>query len=137
MSKIFIDTNILIYSIDSSEKRKLKRSRELLKSLIKSRTGVISTQVMQEFYVTCVKKLKIEPKSAKKMLGTLGVFEVVDVVSKTIEEAVDISILNEVSFWDSLIIAAAVNANCEELWTEDLNSGQKINGVAILNPLKT
>lgn len=136
MTKIFIDTNIFVYSMDSFDKKKRSTSRNLLKSVTKDMKGVISTQVLQEFYVTSTKKLGIDPILAKNILYSLKNFETIIITSELIMEAIDCSILNRLSFWDALIIVAAESAQCDELWTEDLNEGQIIRGVRIINPLK-
>jgi len=136
MAKIFIDTNILIYSIDQFDPDKRQRCRALLKTLKNDLRGVISTQVMQEFYVAATKKLGAEPLVVKDILNSFERFETVIIKPDIIKEAIDCSIINRLSFWDALIIAAAESANCEKLWTEDLNDGQIIRGVRIENPIK-
>jgi predicted nucleic acid-binding protein len=136
MSKVFLDTNILIYSLDQSDPDKQSRCRKLIRSLTSDNTGVISTQVMQEFYVASTSKLGAEPLIVKDILRSLERFETVIINPALIKEAVDCSIINRISFWDALIIAAAESAKCKLLWTEDLNNGQIIRGVRIENPLK-
>jgi len=135
MSKIFIDTNIIVYSIDSGNIEKRDKCRAVLREVNENYTGVISTQVLQELYVAGTKKLGVDPLVMKGILRSLQHFEAVLVSPDIIEKAIDCSILNRISFWDSLIVASAESAKCEELWTEDLNPGQIINGVKIVNPL--
>jgi len=135
MSKVFIDTNILVYALDSFDQAKQKRCRDLLRSLSADLRGVISTQVMQEFYVTAIKKLGTEPLVAKDLLNAFQRFEIVIVTPEIIKEAIDSSILNRLSFWDALIVAAAESARCDRIWTENLNDGQIIRGVRVENPL--
>jgi predicted nucleic acid-binding protein len=134
MSKVFIDTNILIYSIDGKDKKKQTLARTLLRKLIKTSAGVISTQVIQEFYVVATTRLKLNPRTAKRMASILRDFEVVKIDENIINEAMDISALDQISFWDSLIISSATSANCENIYTEDLNHSQSINGITIINP---
>lgn len=136
MSKIFIDTNILVYSLDQFDPIKQETCRSLLKTLTGSLQGVISTQVMQEFYVTTVKKLGADPLLIKDILHAYGRFETVIITPDIIKEAIDCSIINRLSFWDSLIVVAAESAQCESLWTEDLNEGQVIRGVQVKNPFR-
>ncbi|MBU1181928.1 MAG: PIN domain-containing protein [Proteobacteria bacterium] len=136
MSKIFIDTNILVYSMDDFDLEKKEKSRFLLKSLTKKHYGVISTQVMQEFYVAVTRKLCVDPVMAKNILHSFERFEIITVTPNLINDAIDCSIINQLSFWDSLILVSAESANCKEVWTEDLNDGQIIRGVKIENPLK-
>jgi len=135
--KIFIDTNVLVYAQDSGQLRKRARSRALIEELVHSGDGVISTQVLQEFYVASTRKLGVAPLAAKAVLKTFAAFETVQVSPELIQEAVDCSILNELSFWDALIIAAASAAGCGVLYSEDLNTGQTILGVKVENPFKT
>lgn len=132
--KVFLDTNILLYAQDADALAK-RRSREVIEELARSGDGVISTQVMQEFYVAATRKLGLPPLAAKAVLKTLAVFEVVQVSPAVIQEAIDCSILNELSFWDSLILAAAAAAGCVRTYSEDLNAGQTILGVRVENPL--
>ena len=137
MSKVFLDTNILVYSLDPSDAGKRKKCRSLIKNLTGENSGVISTQVMQEFYVAATAKLGADPLLIKDILRSLERFETIVVSPTLIKEAVDCAIINRVSFWDALIVVSAESAHCEILWTEDLNHGQVIRGVRIENPLKS
>lgn len=132
MSKIFLDTNILIYALDADAGERQGAARRLLRDV--ARTGVLSTQVLQEFYVVSTRKLGVAPTLAKSMLHALRRFETVTVTPDLIEQAVDCSAAHRLSFWDALIVVAAESARCSELWTEDLNPGQIICGVKVINP---
>ena len=134
MSKVFIDTNILVYSIDNNDQEKMHRSRSLLKKLKEDPQGVISTQVLQEFYVAVTKKLRVDPMAVKNILNTFENFEIVTISPGIIKDGIDCSILCKISFGDALIVVAAAYAKCDRLWTEDLNHGQIIRGVRIINP---
>lgn len=135
MSKIFIDTNILVYTTDLNDSKRRQKSRHCLKQLVESgNQGVISTQVMQEFFVACTTKLGMEPLITKGILASFENFEVTMIDPSLIKEAIDCHILNQISFWDALIVISAKSARCEKLWTEDLNHGQVISGVQIENP---
>jgi len=136
MSKVFLDTNILVYSLDQADAAKKAKCRGLIRSLTAESKGVISTQVMQEFYVAATSKLGADPLLTKDILRSLERFETVVVSPSLIKDAIDCSIINRLSFWDALIIVSAESARCEILWTEDLNHGQIIRGVRIENPLK-
>lgn len=136
-AKIFLDANILVYAQDAGSIRKQQRSRELLTELIASGRGVLSTQVLQEYYVAATRKLGVAPLAAKAVLKTFSVFEIVQVTPSLIQEAVDCSILNQLSFWDAQIVAAADAAGCTTLYSEDFNPGQLILGVKIVNPYKS
>jgi predicted nucleic acid-binding protein len=132
--KVFLDTNILVYTLDNGDKKKQKRSRQLLREAVESNRGVISTQVLQEFYVATTKKLELEPLVAKECIHQFHHLETILITPQLISEAIDCSILNRISFWDSLIVVAAESAQCSLLWSEDLNDGQTIRGVRIKNP---
>ena len=136
MSKVFLDTNIFVYSLDRADPGKRKKCRECIKNLGEENNGVISTQVMQEFYVASTVKLGADPLIVKDILRSLERFETVVVTPELIREAIDCAIINRLSFWDALIIVSAASARCEILWTEDLNPGQVIRGVRIENPIK-
>jgi predicted nucleic acid-binding protein len=136
MSKVFLDTNIFVYSLDQSNSTKRKKCRNLIKSLTDENSGVISTQVLQELYVAATAKLGADPLLVKDIIRSLERLETVVVSPMLIKEAIDCSIINRLSFWDALIVVAAESAHCEILWTEDLNHGQIIRGVLIENPLK-
>jgi len=136
MSKIFIDTNILVYSLDQFESEKREKCRKLLRTLTGDLRGVISTQVLQEFYVASTTKLGADVLIVKDILHSFERFVTIIVTPQIIKEAIDCSIINKLSFWDALIVTAAESAKCEKLWSEDLNDGQVIRGVRIENPLK-
>ena len=135
MSKVFIDTNILRYAYDESDRRKQKSARAVLAAAHSEGNGVISTQVLQEFYSAGTGKLRMEPLIAKSLLDTFDVFEIVIISPPLIAAAADYHLLFKLSFWDALIVAAAEISKCETIWSEDLNAGQKIRGIRIDNPL--
>ena len=136
LGRVFVDTNVLIYSVDSHDPVKQQVAREALRQIERERCGVISTQVAQEFYVTATRKLGIEPLVAKEMAHALRRLDVVLVDLDLVGEAVDCSILNRLSFWDALVVVAAEKAGCAEVWTEDMNDGQTIRGVNLHNPFR-
>jgi predicted nucleic acid-binding protein len=132
--KAFLDANILVYAQDRDSPAKRRRSRELIAALAEAGTGVISTQVLQEFYVAATRKLGVAPLAAKGVLQTFKVFEIVQTSPDLIADAIDCSVLNGVSFWDALIVVAAAASGCTVVYSEDLNPGQTIQGVRIENP---
>ncbi|MFZ0724971.1 MAG: PIN domain-containing protein [Desulfobacterales bacterium] len=136
MSKVFLDTNIFVYSLDGSDSKKQEKCRLCIKTLGEEISGVISTQVMQEFFVASTVKLGADPLIVKDILRSLERFETVVITPELIRDAIDCAIINRVSFWDSLIVVSAESAECDILWTEDLNDGQVIRGVRVENPLK-
>jgi len=132
--RVFLDANVLVHAQDAGAAKKQRVSREIIARLSASDDGVISTQVLQEFYVAVTRKLGVPPLAAKGILKTFAVFETVQVSPALIQEAVDCSILNQLSFWDALILAAAAAAGCGVVLSEDLKPGQEILGVKVQNP---
>jgi predicted nucleic acid-binding protein len=134
--RTFLDTNLLGYAADENSSDKMKKAQQILVNLTREGTPVISTQVLQEFYNIATKKLHIAPLQAKILVHTFSKMETVALNTQTIENAIDISMHNQLSFWDSLIIAAAESAHCSIILSEDLNDGQIICGIRIVNPFK-
>lgn len=132
--KTFFDTNILIYSVDSSFPQKQEIALQLIAEHARNRTGVISTQVLQEFFSAATRKLGIEPLNAKQHIRDFQIFDVVQVTPEIIEDGIDCSILNRLSFWDGLIVEAAAVAGCAVMLSEDLTDGQVIRGVEVRSP---
>jgi len=136
VARTFLDTNILVYCLDRHDPHKQTTCRGLLRSLQAENQAVISTQVLQEFYVAATRKLEVEPLQAKQLLQSFRNIETVVVTPALVEEAIDCSILHQLSFWDGLVVASAASAGCEVLMTEDLNSGQIVRGVRIQSPFE-
>lgn len=131
-AKVFFDTNVLLYAYDRHDPAKQRRALDLIAT---HRVGiVVSTQVLQEFFVGATGKLGIPDLEAKEIIRAWSRFEVVGIDPPRINEAIDIRILNRLSFWDALILAAASSAQCATLLSEDLNNGQIIDGVRVKNP---
>lgn len=134
MSKIFLDTNVLVYTLDRHDPAKQQACRAILRQLQGRDRAVISTQVMQEFFVVATRKLGIDPLQAKSILKSLENLEVVTVSPALVYEAIDCSLLNQLSFWDALVVVGAESARCALILSEDLNDGQVIKGVEVRNP---
>jgi len=132
--KIFIDSNIFIYAMDKRYPDKRKGAAAVLRAVEKDGIGVVSTQVLQEIYVAATTKLGIAPLDMKDALIKLQSLELVHIDFALIQDAIDCSILNRISFWDALVVVCAAKSNCSELYTEDLNHGQVIRGVTVCNP---
>jgi len=134
VSKIFIDTSLLVNTLDRKDKAKQKEARAILKRIVDSHQAVLSTQVVQEFYVVATSKLKADPVLVRNIVHNFRNMEIVNNDLGLVEQAIDISVLSRLSFWDSLIVAAAEKANCEFVFSEDLSAGQTYRGVKILDP---
>ena len=134
VSKVFLDTNVLVYALDQDDLEKQRTCRTILRQLHDANRAVISTQVMQEFFVVATRKLGVEPLKAKSILQAMSNLEIVSVSPELIFEAIDCGLLNQISFWDALVIVCAAGARCTVILSEDLNDGQIIKGVKMQNP---
>lgn len=134
--KTFIDTNIIIYAYDVTAGRKHTTAGTILADLWKSGLGVISTQVLQEFFVNVVQKIPkpIDKQQAKEIVQDLLKWHVVVNTGEGIIEAIDIHLKFGYSFWDSMIIEAAIKGGAAILISEDFQDGQVVSGVTIKNP---
>lgn len=133
----FVDTNILIYAHDLDAGVKRERAMAKLRELWDSRTGRLSVQVLQEFYVNATQKLAtpVARSTAREVVRTYGVWVHHATTVETVTRATELSELARISFWDALIVASAEEVDAEELLSEDLNDGQAIAGIKIVNPL--
>jgi predicted nucleic acid-binding protein len=136
VAKIFIDSNILVYTMDINNPNKQKIAQKIFKEIGNNEKPVISTQVLQEFYSACTTKLKTDKLLVKNVLHSFNNMEIVQVSIDIIEQGIDVSILSQISFWDGIIIASAEHAKCSVIISEDLNNGQIIRGIEIKNPFK-
>ncbi len=136
MSKVFIDTNILIYSNDKAYPEKQNKSRAVIKEIFKRGNGVISTQILHEYYVISTQKLNLSAIDVRNQIDSLIEFEIIDIDVPLIKEAIDCSILDQISYWDALVVVSAQKGGCGLLLTEDLNHGQVIKGVKVENIFK-
>ena len=134
MPKAFFDTNVLIYQLDKRDAAKQKLCRDLVRDYAARGEAVVSTQILQEFYVVATSELRIDPSRVKRIIRTLENMEVVAVGVDLIHEAIDTSVQSDLSFWDALVIVAAESANCERLYSEDMSSGQTVRTVKITTP---
>jgi predicted nucleic acid-binding protein len=136
--KVFLDTNVLIYAFDISAGGKHHVANELLRELWESGLGVISTQVLQEFFVNVTQKIRepLDTGSAKEIISDLLKWDVVLNDGETILNAIEILKQHRYSFWDAMIIESAIRGRCETLLSEDLFDGQTIDGVRIKNPFR-
>jgi predicted nucleic acid-binding protein len=135
----FVDTNILVYAEDRDAKRKHEVARQLVLGLWNDRQGVLSIQVLQEFYVTVTRKLK-KPLRATEALDVVREYLTWTVIENTgdlLVEAAELHQRSQLSFWDALVVQAAIQAGCDRLYSEDLNAGQRFGSVVIVNPFKT
>ena len=133
----FVDTNILIYAHDLDAGVKRERAMAQLRELWDSGAGRLSIQVLQEFYVNATQKLTtpVARSTAREVIKTYGVWIHHPTTVETITRATELAELARISFWDALIVASAEEVDAEEVLSEDLNDGQAIAGIKIVNPL--
>ncbi|HTV72734.1 MAG TPA: PIN domain-containing protein [Candidatus Acidoferrales bacterium] len=133
--KTFVDTNVLVYAHDVDHRSKHDIAKTTLQGLWNSATGVLSPQVLQEFYVTVTHKIAVPLKreAARSIVTAYGVW-CIDITPADVSAAFLIEDEARIGFWDALIVASAVKAGATTLLSEDLNEGQIIAGVRIENP---
>ena len=136
--KVFFDTNILVYAFDKSDPAKAAIARHWLREIGSQGNLVLSTQVLQEFYVVVTKSLnpKIPLFQAAELINDFAEFPLIQVDKTLIAKAILRHQSGEFSFWDSLIVEAALQANCDTLLSEDMQDGRIIHGLTITNPFK-
>ncbi len=132
----FLDTNVLIYVHDKSAGQKHERANELLETLWQDKTGCLSIQVFQEFYVNVTRKLPLPLTSseASQIISKLGTWRIHTPSVADILSAIQIQQRYQISFWDALIIRSAAVLGCAIVWSEDLNPGQVYTTVRVENP---
>ena len=135
--RFFLDTNILVYADDLDAGEKRLRSLEILQDALTTNSGVVSTQVLQEFFVITTQKLGVEASIARRKVELLSRLDLVLIRLELILGAIDLHRLNRISFWDALVVKCAAAAGCPRLLTEDLQHGQVIDGVQIENPFRS
>jgi predicted nucleic acid-binding protein len=135
--RFFLDTNIFVYSFDAAAPKKARRASELIESAIASGKGVVSYQVVQEFFNVAFRKFS-QPMSGADAEQYLGIVfrPLLSVHSSQaiFLEGLQLTGQRRLAWYDSLIVAAAIQSECELLYSEDLQHGQRFGGVQIRNP---
>ena len=130
----FFDTNLLVYADSADEPAKQRRDIELIKQHRAAGSAVLSTQVLQEFVNVALRKLRLPVPLIRERLGLYRRFDLVPATPEIIEGALALHALHGTSFYDGLILQAAIAGGCSVLLTEDLQTGAVIGGVKIINP---
>jgi len=138
MTAVFVDTNVIVYSRDSTDPEKQRAASDWLDQLWQLRCGRISFQVLNEYYVTVTRKLMrpILVSQAREDVQDLLAWNPVNLTSNQLEDAWSIEDRFGFSWWDSLIVAAARASECAYLLTEDLQHEQSIDNLKIINPFE-
>ncbi len=136
-SPCLVDTNVLVYALALDDERSL-RAQELITELVDLNALRTSTQILQELYSVATKKIKnpLSPAQALAYVDKLATCPVIVNDVNTIRDAAKLSSREPISFWDALLIAAAVKGRCARLYTEDMQHGRTIHGVQIVNPFR-
>jgi predicted nucleic acid-binding protein len=134
--RTFVDTNVLLYAYDKEAGAKHLVAGAAVAELWKTRTGAISTQVLQEFAVNAKKKAKAPSEAIRRVVETYRAWPVHRPDVDDIVRALDTAESDQISFWDALILVSAARLGATRLYTEDLNHGQTIAGVRIVNPFR-
>ena len=133
--KTFVDTNVLIYAHDVDAKTKHDVAQSVLRKLWSQRNGVLSVQVLQEFYVNVTRKI-VSPlpiDAARLVVSTYSIW-CIETTAAEVAAAFRIEDESRIGFWDALIVASAVKGGAIRILSEDLNSQQKISGITVENP---
>ena len=134
----FIDSNIIVYAYDNHEPEKQAIARKIITSAIEEESGIISAQVLGEFFVVVTRKIRspLSVKEAERIIHLLSVLTVVEIDLSLVKRAIEIQKEYAISYWDSLILASAEKAGCSTVFSEDLNEGQKYNHILVENPFQ-
>jgi predicted nucleic acid-binding protein len=137
--RYFVDTNILMYAHDASAGTKHERAKVLVEELWRDRTGVVSTQVLQELSVNLRRKAgrPLDVKETREIVADYLTWHVVVNGGESILGALDLEARYQISFWDALVLQAAQASGAETLYSEDLSDGQTYGPVRVINPLRS
>jgi predicted nucleic acid-binding protein len=129
-----LDTNLLVYADSADEPDKQRRAINLIKQHRAEGAAVLSTQVLQEFVNVALRKLRLPPPLIRERLRFYGGFEMVPATARLMAGALDLHILHSLSFYDAMIVQAAIVGGCQQLLSEDMRHGATFGGVHIVNP---
>jgi predicted nucleic acid-binding protein len=135
-ARSFFDTNVLVYADDKAHPPKQRRALDLVAQHRRSGTGVVSLQVLQEYFVTVTRKLGVDPSIARRKVELLAEFDVAAPQVADILAAIDLHRLHGFSFWDALMLRSAKQAGCRVLFSEDLQGAREVDGMEIVNPFR-
>jgi predicted nucleic acid-binding protein len=135
-ARSFFDTNVLVYTDDRSAPAKQRRALDLVAEHRRAGSGVVSLQVLQEYFVSVTRKLHVDPRTARRKVELLAEFDVAVPGVSDVLAAIDLHRLHGFSFWDALILHAAKQTGCSVLFSEDLQDAREIDGLRIVNPFR-
>jgi predicted nucleic acid-binding protein len=132
----FLDTNVLAYADDRGAPAKQRRAVEVVAEHRRAGTGVVSLQVLQEYFVTVTRKLGVDAAIARRKIELLAELDVAVLDVADVLAAIDLHRLHGLSLWDALVVRAAKQSGCRVLLTEDMQDGREIDGVVIVDPFR-
>jgi predicted nucleic acid-binding protein len=134
----FVDSNIWVYAIAGDDPRRSAIAQELVRGLMAAQALRTSTQVLQELFVTLTRKVRtpLEPARALRYMDQIAAWPVVAPDCGTVRDAVELSTTASLSLWDALIVVAAARSGATRLYSEDMQDGQTILGVTIVDPFR-
>jgi predicted nucleic acid-binding protein len=134
--RFFIDSNVLVYAYDKHDLNKQGVAQSLVTESIKNGNAALSTQVLGEFFTVVTRKIPVplSPDDAWEIVRTLDIFPVLHVDLAMVHRAIETYKQYQISYWDSLILAAAEKAGCTAVLTEDLQHGGTYHGISVVNP---
>jgi len=135
-ARSFFDTNVLVYADDKAVPAKQRRALDLVAEHRRARTGVVSLQVLQEYFVTVTKKLHVDTSIARRKVELLAEFDVAVPGVADILVAIDLHRLHGFSFWDVMVLRSAKQAGCSVVFSEDMQNAREVDGLRIMNPFK-
>jgi predicted nucleic acid-binding protein len=135
--RYFVDTNILMYAHDTSAGKKHERAKAVVEELWRTGSGIVSTQVLQELCVNLRRKAArpLDTKATRDLIHDYLSWQVVVNGEESILAALDLEARHQISFWDALVVQAALASGAEVLYSEDLSDGQMYGSVRVVNPL--
>lgn len=138
-SIVFVDTNVLLYAEDGASQEKYERARQWLGVLWQRRCGRVSTQVLNEYYANATRKLRppVPAGDARAEVRRFQHWKPWQVDHQTVETAWAMETRFGVSWWDALVVSAAIHQGCKYLLSEDLQHGQRLDSVQVINPFLT
>ena len=135
-ARSFFDTNVLAYTDDLDSPEKRAQALDLLEAARRGGFGVVSTQVLQEYFVVATRKLGVSAPIARRKVELLSRLDTVLLDVSDVLAAVDLHRLHKLSFWDALVVRAAQEAGCRVLYSEDLQHGWRLDDLEVLNPFR-
>jgi len=135
-ARSFLDSNVLTYTDDASSPAKQRTALELVARCRRRRDGVVSLQVLEEYFAISTRKLGVDATIARRKVELFSQLSLVATHLEDVLAAIDLHRLHQFSFWDALVIRSALQAGCSRLYSENLQHGLRIDGVEIVNPFR-